>query len=529
MIINDNLLLNSEKIILALRGLYSGFGYEPYRMSKFEEYDLYAKNKQFLVSDSVITFTDNDGKLMALKPDVTLSIIKNSKLNSDEIKKVYYSENVYRPADGTDSFKEIMQTGLECFGAITIKEIAEVILLAVQSLTLLSNNCVLDISDIGVINSVIADFPLSATAKKKLLSAISGKNAHEIMGLCAENGVKTEDAEFLTELLKIGGNIKDATKDLIIVAEKYGKTKLIIDLKNILEILSKSKFKSILRLDFSVTGDVNYYNGIVFKGFISGVPTAVLSGGQYDNLMRKMHKKSKAIGFAVYTDALDNSEVSSNVNANDLSDEFLNIALPKGRLGEKVYALFAKAGYECPNVLEPNRKLIFENPEKKVRYFWVKPSDVAIYVERGAADIGVAGKDILLEYSPDVYELIDLKAGKCKMAVAAKSDFVDNKTKTLRVATKFVNIAKEFYRSAGRDIDIIKLNGSIEIAPILGLSDVIVDIVETGETLKENNLVVVDTIVQISARLIANKSASKFKDKAIKMAVEKIYKAVNAQ
>ena len=143
MIINDDLLLNSEKIILTLRGLYSGFGYEPYRMSKFEEYDLYAKNKQFLVSDSVITFTDNDGKLMALKPDVTLSIIKNSKLNTDEIKKVYYSENVYRPANGTDSFKEIMQTGLECFGAITIKEITEVILLAAESLTLLSDNCVL--------------------------------------------------------------------------------------------------------------------------------------------------------------------------------------------------------------------------------------------------------------------------------------------------------------------------------------------------------------------------------------------------
>ena len=527
MIINDNLLLNSEKIILALRGLYSAFGYEPYRMSKFEEYDLYAKNKQFLVSDSVITFTDNDGKLMALKPDVTLSIIKNSKLNTDEIKKVYYSENVYRPANGTDSFKEIMQTGLECFGAITIKEITEVILLAAESLTLLSDNCVLDVSDIGVINSIIADFPLSAMAKKKLLTAIGGKNSHEITALCAENGVKTEDAEFLTELLKIGGNIKDATKELIIIAEKYGKTKLVKDLKNILEILSKSKFASILRLDFSVTGDVNYYNGIVFKGFISGVPTAVLSGGQYDNLMRKMHKKSKAIGFAVYTDALDNSEVSLGSNANDLSDEFLNIALPKGRLGEKVYALFAKAGYECPSVLEPNRKLIFENPEKKVRYFWVKPSDVAIYVERGAADIGVAGKDILLEYSPDVYELIDLKAGKCKMAVAAKSDFVDNKTKTLRVATKFAHIAKDFYRSAGRDIDIIKLNGSIEIAPILGLSDVIVDIVETGETLKENNLVVIDSIVPISARFIANKSASKFKERAIKTAVEKIYKAVN--
>ena len=193
----------------------------------------------------------------------------------------------------------------------------------------------------------------------------------------------------------------------------------------------------------------------------------------------------------------------------------LNVALPKGRLGEKVYAMFERAGFECPSIKEQNRKLIFENPEAGVRYFWVKPSDVAIYVEHGAADIGVAGKDILLEYEPDVYELYDLDIGKCRMAVAAKRDFRYNPKKTLRVATKFSNITKNYYASQGRDIDIIHLNGSIEIAPILGLSDVIVDIVETGTTLKENDLEVFETIVPISARLIANKSSFKFKSEAI--------------
>ena len=193
----------------------------------------------------------------------------------------------------------------------------------------------------------------------------------------------------------------------------------------------------------------------------------------------------------------------------------LNVALPKGRLGEKVYAMFERAGFECPSIKEQNRKLIFENPEAGVRYFWVKPSDVAIYVEHGAADIGVAGKDILLEYEPDVYELYDLDIGKCRMAVAAKKDFRYNPKKTLRVATKFSNITKNYYASQGRDIDIIHLNGSIEIAPILGLSDVIVDIVETGTTLKENDLEVFETIVPISARLIANKSSFKFKSEAI--------------
>lgn len=205
----------------------------------------------------------------------------------------------------------------------------------------------------------------------------------------------------------------------------------------------------------------------------------------------------------------------------------LNIALPKGRLGEKVYSMFEAAGYECPAIKENNRKLIFENTERQVRYFWVKPSDVSIYVERGAADIGVAGKDILLEYEPNVYELLDLELGRCRMAVAAPSGFYDDHTRTLKVATKFTNIASRYYSGIGRDIDIIKLNGSIELAPILKLSDVIVDIVETGTTLKENNLDVISTILPISARLIANKSSFKFKNAEIEAITSKMKEQVN--
>ena len=181
--------------------------------------------------------------------------------------------------------------------------------------------------------------------------------------------------------------------------------------------------------------------------------------------------------------------------------------------------MLERAGYGCPSIKENTRKLIFENEECGVRYFWVKPSDVSIYVERGAADIGIAGKDILLEYAPDVYELLDLNIGKCRMAVAAKRDFRDDRRKTLKVATKFVNIAKAHYAASSRDIDIIKLNGSIEIAPILALSDVIVDIVETGKTLKENDLEVIEEIVPISARLISNKASFKFKTDEIEKLV----------
>lgn len=202
----------------------------------------------------------------------------------------------------------------------------------------------------------------------------------------------------------------------------------------------------------------------------------------------------------------------------------LNIALPKGRLGDKVYELFASIGYDCSEIYSDNRKLVFENQENGVRYLLVKPSDVAIYIAHGAADIGVVGKDILEEGDFDIYELLDLGLGKCNMCVAAPNDYVEDFDRPLRVATKFVNIAKNYYISLNREIEIIKLNGSIEIAPLLGLTDVIVDIVESGKTLKENNLRVYEQIMPISARLIANKSSYKFKGEDIDRLMEKLTK-----
>ena len=209
--------------------------------------------------------------------------------------------------------------------------------------------------------------------------------------------------------------------------------------------------------------------------------------------------------------------------------DILKIALPKGRLGEKVYAMFAEAGFDCPDILDGGRKLLFQNDEVGVCYFWVKPSDVAIYVEHGAADIGVVGKDILLEYQPAIFELLDLQMGKCRMAVAGPKNFRDNPQRTLRVATKFPNIALDHYRKLGRDIDIIKLNGSIELAPILGLSDVIVDIVETGKTLLENNLEPFESIVPISARLVANRASYHFKHEQIQKTANGLRAIVEAK
>ena len=513
--IDINVLKNDEKAIFTLRTLYQKFGYKQYKMSKFEEYDLYVRNKDFLVSDNVITFTDTDGKLMALKPDVTLSIIKNTDDTKTDVQKVYYNENVYRVSKGTESYKEIMQAGLECIGDIDYAYIYEVIMLACESVKSISEDYVLDISHMGVVTEVVESLGVSLSVEKELLRCIGEKNFDEIRKICQTEGVNPDKLE---KLISVYGDAEKVLKQVKEIAD----TDNVKQLENIVNELVENGYGDKIRVDFSVINDMSYYNGFVFKGFINGISAGVLSGGQYDNLMQKMRKKSKAIGFAVYIDMLERIDETEETAS---ADKFLNVALPKGRLGEKVYNMFKEAGFPCPSIEENNRKLIFENEEVNVRYFWVKPSDVAIYVERGAADIGVAGKDILLEYQPDVYELLDLDMGKCRMAVAAKKDFCDDTQKTLRVATKFTNITKNYYGALGREIDIIHLNGSIEIAPILGLSDVIVDIVETGTTLKENNLEVFETIVPISARLVSNKASFKFKNKLI----EKVFGELKKQ
>ena len=509
----DLFLSFQEKVIFNLRSLYRSYGYTQYKMSKFEEYDLYARNKDFLISDSVITFTDTNGKLMALKPDVTLSIIKNMKDRSDGVQKLFYNENVYRVSKGNQSYKEIMQVGLECIGQIGTADILQVLTLAAKSLKNISENCVLNVTTLDLLTQVLNDMDDAREKSADILQCVKEKNEDGLkkLGLC-------EKAETIfASLIHASGPAQEVLPKLIQQLDGLCDLSSLQQLNRLVAAVEEKQLRDMLQVDFSVVSDIHYYNGIVFKGFVEGVPSAVLSGGQYDKLMKKMNHRSNAIGFAVYLDMLD---MASETPAE--KENVLNIALPKGRLGEKVYDIFAKAGFPCPAIKENSRKLIFENEEVGVRYFWVKPSDVAIYVERGAADIGVAGKDILLEYQPEVYELLDMDIGKCRMAVAARKGFQENMDRTLRVATKFTGIAQQYYLSKGRDIDIIHLNGSIEIAPILGLSDVIVDIVETGSTLKENDLEVIETIVPISARLISNKASYHFKSKKIGQMLQQI-------
>ena len=302
-----NYLKNEEKIILSLRALYSKYGYLPYKMNKFEEYDLYAKNKEFLIGDGVITFTDTHGKLLALKPDVTLSIIKNATESKGVKNKVYYSENVYRISGKTREYKEIMQTGLECVGDLDLYDTYEVITLAKKSLETVSKDYVLEISHMGILSSLIDSVSTNGDFRQEALDSIKKKSKHELKAVSEKHGISEEKTALLCDFISIYGepSVVLARLEKMDVNESFNVATN--ELKGLVSLLGDS-----VRIDFSIVNDMNYYNGIVFNGFLSGVSECVLFGGSYDKLLAKMGKRSKGIGFAIYTDLLEGFHEKQN-------------------------------------------------------------------------------------------------------------------------------------------------------------------------------------------------------------------------
>jgi len=298
---------------LQLRSLYESYGYRQYKMNKFEEYDLYVQNKDFLISDGIITFTDTNGKLLALKPDVTLSIVKNSRIGRDETEKVYYNENVYRVSKGTHSFKEIVQVGIECLGAVDSYAIFEVLRLACLSLRTISDTSVLDLSHFGIVSSVLSALDVNSEQKKKLVFAIGEKNVHELQRLLEEMDASPDVAGALLELCRIYGAPEKVLPVIHPICQRFSCEESYSQLKALTDQLACCGMGDILRIDFSVVSDTDYYNGLTFKGFVKGIPERILSGGQYDKLLQKMKKHSKAIGFALYLDLLEEMERDGEV------------------------------------------------------------------------------------------------------------------------------------------------------------------------------------------------------------------------
>ena len=305
-----------------LKRLYESFGYSPFKMSKFEEYDLYVRNKSFLVSDHIITFTDTDGKLMALKPDVTLSIVKNSPECESGVRKMYYNENVYRVPRGGFSFKEIMQTGLECIGDIDTYRISEVLILAAKSLEIMSPDYVMDVSHMGIVAFAIDRLSLSADGRKRIVKCLGEKNIHGIDAVCAAENVDVAKADVLKRLIVIKGGCEEML-EILRDSEAYDEALAFAE-----TVSAVKKMGYNVNIDFSVTDDINYYSGIVFKGFVKGIPTSVLSGGRYDNLMKKMGKNAGAIGFAVYLDCFarfDSNDAEYDADALIIYDDSCSV------------------------------------------------------------------------------------------------------------------------------------------------------------------------------------------------------------
>ncbi len=297
----SHLLRKEEKVLFDLRELYEMYGYKRYKMSKFEEYDLYAENRSFLAEGNIITFNDTHGKLLALKPDVTLSIVKNAA--SGERLKEYYNENVYRAIDG--EYREIMQVGLECIGEADLYSTCEVILLAKKSLECISKDCILDLSNAAFVGGLFENRAIPYDVREQLIACVSGKNTHDLARICRENGIDDDTRAKLTTISETYGKVGDVIAALRPLAENDTMTAALDELEAICGFMNAVGEGENLRLDFSLSGDMNYYDGIIFRGYIDGVPRGVLSGGRYDKLLAKMGKHTGAIGFAIYMNTLD--------------------------------------------------------------------------------------------------------------------------------------------------------------------------------------------------------------------------------
>jgi len=343
----DSILKNEERAILTLRGLYRRYGYTPYKMSRFEEYDLYVRNKDFLVSDKIITFSGDRGRLLALKPDVTLSIVKNAPEAPGVVQKVYYNENVYR------DYREIMQAGLEAVGDLSGYDIAEVVLLAVKSLQLLGERFVLDISHMGLVGAVLDSCGFDETQKKQAMEFLRRKNAHELKALChSESGWKKLKAMLDCHTLEQLAGVLTTPQERQAMQE----------LEDLWQILQSSGCGESVRLDFSVGSDLKYYSGVVFRGYLAGIPSSILSGGQYDRLPQKMGRKARAIGFAIYVDLLQ--ELWQEENAFDVD----TLILHDGTVDTQVLTAEAAGAAETGTVLVAREKPAGRSFRKLIRY-----------------------------------------------------------------------------------------------------------------------------------------------------------------
>lgn len=513
------------KIESSAREVFVHHGYHMVQPPTFEYYDVY--DAAVTKPENMFKFFDNNGRMLALRPDLTTSVarIAATKPLGPLPYRIAYSGSAYRNDEAFSNTRqrEFSQVGIELIGDDGIDADAEVIGIAVEALIKFGiSDFQIDLGQVDYYKGLSEAAGLSENASDRLREKINDKDFVAIDGMLKELEISDELKNVFSELPKMFGGIEIVTAALQNKELNDKSKKALENLMQVYDALKKKGLESYLAIDLSMVPNLDYYTGIIVRGFARGVAFPVCSGGRYDNLTEKFGRRLPATGIAIGIERI--MSALSNTHDNNTDNEssgYITVALAKGRLAELSTDIFEKLGYDVALIKSKTRKLIFTDEKNKFRFILVKASDVPVYVEYGAADIGIVGKDTLLESGKNVYEVLDLGFGKCKMAVAGPAEMrgkIDGRN-IMRVASKYPNIARDyFHRVKGQTVDIIKLNGSVELGPIVGLSEVIVDIVESGKTLVENGLEVLEDVCDLSARLIINRVSLKmYREKIINL------------
>ena len=503
------------KIETAAREVFARHGYHVVQPPMFEYYDVY--DAAVTKAENMFKFFDNNGRMLALRPDLTTSVarIAATKPLGELPYRIAYSGSAFRNDEtfSNDRRREFSQAGIELIGNGGTDADAEVIEIAIEALLKFGvKDFQLDMGHADYYTGLAEIAGLDPIVSDKLRANINDKDFVAIEGILDGIDIDEKLKEVFMELPKMFGGIETAVaaaKNPIIGEKSRAALENLI---SVYEILKGKGLDKYISTDLGMVPNLDYYTGIIVKGFAKGVAFPICSGGRYDNLTEKFGKALPATGIAIGIERVMTALSDIRERNDENASEYITVALAKGRLAELSINIFEKLGFDVQEMKSKTRKLIFTDEKNKFKFILVKASDVPVYVEYGAADIGVVGKDTLLESGKDVYEIMDLGFGKCRMAVAGPSKMRDKLVgrNIMRVASKYPHIARDyFHRVKGQTVDIIKLNGSVELGPLVGLSDVIVDIVESGKTLKENGLEVLEDVCELSARLVVNRVSLK--------------------
>jgi len=502
-------------------------GYSEIQTPAFEYYDVFTHDAVPYVQENMIKFFDLNGRILVLRPEMTVPIARvaaTKLLQANDVLRLFYIQNVYGFLDQSmDAQAEVSQAGIEYIGKAGSEADAEVAALAIQTLILAGlKDFKLEIGQVGFFRGLIGDAPITEEQEEKIRSLIDAKNTVELEYELAKMPIGDDLRKKLLAFPNLFGDNASVFEQVYSFAQNAESTSAVDDAKKTYDILCGMGLSKYISIDFGLLNNYKYYSGIIIRGIVSEVGSPILSGGRYDNLLEEFGRKAPATGFALRIKEIM-AALQKQQNGQDGKNATLTIALAKGRLARDVQKYFKKCNVDVSDLNGDTRKLILEDKESNIRFLLVKPADVPVYVYHGVADIGIVGKDTLLEAGLPLYEMLDLKSAKCKLCVAGKKGAESD---AKRIATKYPRVTKLYYDEKGRDVEIIKLNGSIELAPILGLADVIVDIVESGRTLKDNGLSILEEICDVSARLVINRVSLKTKSAQIEPLIRQMKEAL---